>query len=359
MRRKMILSIIFVMCLLIALMSLLYIRDMQHEGYYRSIAFSPDGSRIMAGRSGVGIVLWDMASGREIRTIADPYHRWGMDHVAFSPNGRMAVSGGSDGIVLWNVGTGTMIRVLERYPPSSSRIFGPSVVFSPDGKYVLSGDAREKLILWPVESGKPFRIFSDEEETVAPEALVNSVAFSPDGQFALSCGEALKLWNVKTGRKIRTFNGHTKPVITAAFSRDGTQVISGSLDYTVKQWDVTSGRMIWSLQLDHFPKSLAIGSDGSFAVSGNFYDPAKLWDLERGVFIRSFPEKKGIGMLSVAISPDGRYVACSSQRLGKNGMSHGRLELWDPHSGDHILNFTRPVSFSDLIRSIIWKYIRM
>ena len=94
-------------------------------------------------------------------------------------------------------------------------------------------------------------------------------------------------------------------------------------------------------------------------MTGNFYDPVKLWDLERGAFIRSFPDHTGIGILSVSISPGGRYVVCGSHRLSEKGISNGRLQLWALNAGDHILNFTRQVSFSDVVRNIIWKYIRI
>src|SRR5208337_3430620 len=70
-----------------------------------------------------------------------------------------------------------------------------------------------------------------------------SVAFSPDGRLALSgsMDKTLKLWNLTTAAEVRSFSGHTGPVWTVAFSPDGRKALSGSSDNTVKLWDVTTG----------------------------------------------------------------------------------------------------------------------
>lgn len=75
---------------------------------------------------------------------------------------------------------------------------------------------------------------------------VNSVAFSPDGWYALSGSndKTLKLWDIATGREIRTFKGHSKMVYSVAFSPDGRYALSGSWDSTLKLWDIATGREI-------------------------------------------------------------------------------------------------------------------
>ena len=84
-----------------------------------------------------------------------------------------------------------------------------------------------------------------------PEALAfegRNLAFSPDGKWLASTSwywaGAFKLWDTTTGQVIHTFTGHTKDVLDVAFSPDGKWLASGSVDTTVKLWDVASGRVL-------------------------------------------------------------------------------------------------------------------
>jgi hypothetical protein len=98
-----------------------------------------------------------------------------------------------------------------------------SVAFSPDGRSALSGSNDRTLKLWDVPKGREIRTF-------AGDGIITSLAFSPDGRSALSDGGnyTLKLWDVATGEEIRTFGAHTSYVIAVAFSPDGRTALSGS-----------------------------------------------------------------------------------------------------------------------------------
>jgi WD40 repeat protein len=98
-----------------------------------------------------------------------------------------------------------------------------SVAFSPDGKFALSGSWDKTLKLWDVASGKEIRTFYGHASDIF------SVAFSPDGKFALSGSydTTLKLWYVESGKEIRTFYGHASDIFSVAFSPDGKYALSG------------------------------------------------------------------------------------------------------------------------------------
>jgi len=96
-------------------------------------------------------------------------------------------------------------------------------------------------------------LVSKDLETVIQlghSSLVTSVAFSPDGKYALSGSDdkTLKLWEISSGREIRSFKGHSDDVESVAFSPDGKYALSGSGDSTLKLWEISSGREIRSFK---------------------------------------------------------------------------------------------------------------
>jgi hypothetical protein len=107
---------------------------------------------------------------------------------------------------------------------------------SPDGRSALSGSSDNTLKLWDVATGKEIRSFVGHADRVW------SVAFSPDGRTALSGSQdkTLKLWDVAAGKEIRSFAGHFSAVNSVAFSPDGRSALSGSADKTLKLWDLTA-----------------------------------------------------------------------------------------------------------------------
>ena len=115
-----------------------------------------------------------------------------------------------------------------------------SVAFSPDGRYALSGSSDKTLKLWDVLSGQAVRTWKGHT------SYVQSVAFSPDGRYALSGSDdkTLILWDVSSGQAVRTWKGHTSSVKSVAFSPDGRYALSGSSDKTLKLWDASSGPLL-------------------------------------------------------------------------------------------------------------------
>ncbi len=240
--------------------------------------------------------------------------------------------------------------------------FVNSVAVSPDGKFALSAggfNQAGELKLWEVATGREMRSF------VVHAEVINSVTFSPDGKLALSGGDkTLKLWEVSSGREIRAFTGHAEEVTSVTFSPDGQFALSGSRDNTIQLWEVASGREIRRFT-GHTGDvtSVTFSPDGQFALSGSRDKTVKLWEVATGRELRTF-----IGHANwincVTFSPDGQFVLSGGGEpkvtvvgglifLGPANVSvGGELKLWEVATGLEVRSFVglagdvRAVAFS-------------
>src|SRR5215468_9912751 len=127
--------------------------------------------------------------------------------------------------------------------------------------------------------------------------VVNSVAFSPDGR-TLASGSSdttIKLWEVTSGRELRTLARHSQEVTSVTFSPDGRTLASGSRDQTVKLWDVASGRELRTLAWRNHRRihSVAFSPDGRILASGGSDSTIKFSDVPRGRELRTLSHRLG------------------------------------------------------------------
>ena len=259
-----------------------------------AIAFSPDGKYFASG--GKGTILWDLAARQPILTFDDNR----AVSIAFSPDGKYILCGGPPSdlglfskpkpptMKIFDVTTGGEIRDFKLKYILQNYIW--SVAYSPDGKYILSGDSGGKMTLWNASLGRPVKTVVGAEGLF--DRRVQAVAFSLDGEYALSGGSdnSVRLWNAKSLAQIKKFTGHSSfaGVSSVAFSPDGKYAITSGYDSMIKIWDLSTG---------HESKNL-IGHTGISGTSAKFFPNGKyvisagdastrIWDVSTGEEVAS------------------------------------------------------------------------
>jgi serine/threonine protein kinase len=245
-----------------------------HSGEVIGLTFSPDGARlasITSNEDSCAIRLWDVRTGRGVGTLGGTNK--GFFAVAYSPDGKTLASGGWDsGLHLWDVGTGLERRVIPNVVTRHVRALG----FSHDGRLVATGGSGPTR-LWDTTTGNELPTQIGLPEGMCPSFLpgsktlvgwtfhagritlcevpsgrvqaswrahpqqIEGLAVSPDGRYLASCGRegVARLWATKDQREVASLIGHRGAVYVAAFTPDGSRLITGgSEDGAIALWDL-------------------------------------------------------------------------------------------------------------------------
>lgn len=283
-----------------------------HSNCMRSIAFSPDGSTLASGGDDAIVRLWDWEAGEYSRSFEG--HTSGVWSVNFSPDAQTLVSGGFDQTVrLWNIQTGQCTQKLHG---KTGWIY--AITYHPEGQLLASCSIQPVILLWDSRTGQCLKQLHGHTDPVW------SVAFSPDGQHLASVGadRMVKLWNVHTGECVQTFQGHRDWLYTVTFiPRDGQVespeqsnygLASAGADRTLKLWDVQSGKCLRTLQgHTDWVYAIAAHPTGKFLASASYDRTARIWDIQTGECIHILTHNAPLW--SISFHPEGHTLACGSQ----------------------------------------------
>ena len=273
-----------------------------HSKTVNSVAYSPDGTKIVSGSDDETIKIWDANKGEHLQTLRG--HADYVNSVAYSPDGTKIVSGSWDKTIkIWDENTEQCLQTLRGHSESVW-----SVAYSPDGTKIISGSADNTIKIWDANTGQCLKTLEGHS------SVVNSVAYSPDGTKIISgsSDKTIKIWDENTGQCLKTLEGHLGYVSSVAYSPDGTKIISGSDDKTIKIWDANTGKSLKTLE-GHSDdvESVAYSPDGTKIISGSFDRTIKIWDANTGECLKTLEGHLRV-VLSVAYSPDGSRIVSGS-----------------------------------------------
>jgi WD40 repeat protein len=320
---------------------------LRHSDRVHFVAFSPDGRTAVTASPDGTARLWDARTGAP--RGAPLRHDGGVMQAAFSPNSRQVITASLDRTArLWEVDSG-------RPRGAPLRLRGPvrSVAFSPDGQTVLTGSNGGVAQLWDVASQQP------RGEPLHHNGWLQQVDFRPDGNVAITAGQGdnrVRLWDLTTGQAIGKpipyYPGrrHNRTASYFACSANGERIVTtGSWVSGQKEcglvWDATMGHPLGQpLCHDGGIRAVSLSRDGNVAVTASDDRTARLWDARTGAPLCGPLRHQG-HVLSVALDAAGTLALTGSEdRTARIWKVPGGEPLGDPlhHPGPVLAVAFRP-----------------
>lgn len=270
-----------------------------HTNALYKAVYSPNEKLIASSSRDTTARIWDVATGRELHKLTGL--KCSVKSVAFSQDGETLAVVGNDGMLkIWDVKTGKQLKSLVHSdsPDVDTSIY--SIVFSQDGKIIYAGDGDGTVSEWNPATGKETNVWKAHNE------LVFTLTFSPDYRRLATGGynPAVKLWDTATRREIRTFeekktDGLFEQMKPVAFSPNGKLIAASVAGFNEKQrqyvyirtyvWNVETGEKLFTLEGHKFDvDAIVFTPDNRFIVTGGVDGNIKFWDLKTGQEVRTF-----------------------------------------------------------------------
>ncbi|MEZ0227941.1 MAG: WD40 repeat domain-containing protein [Planctomycetota bacterium] len=234
------------------------VRDFERgRGQVFAAAFSPDGTRVFAGGTWSNSRLLEVSSGRLVHEIP----QLEVQDVAFVDDARVLAAGDKGELVLWDVATPKEVRRFEGHERMVTHVGVAS------GGRAVSASSDETIRVWDLETGAQVGLWKQP-------ASIDSVALSPDGRHvALGCGRGqVRLLALDDGAEVRVFDGRSATVYGLAFTPDGSRLLAVmSADGTqIFEWSVSSAEVLRTWDYFHAVTfHIAVSPDGKRFLTGD------------------------------------------------------------------------------------------
>ena len=274
-------------------------------------------------------------------------HKAKIKNVIFTPDGKRLISVSYDKTIrIWDVEHGELLRTLRGQMGEGHEGKLYAGALSPDGRFLAVGGWLHPECAGQCGNIRLMDLHAPKDASIrllkGHNNAVLSLAFSRDGKYLLSGSgdRTARLWDVQTGETIRVLAGHTDQIYAVGVSAPGEngeiRLVTGSDDHTLRLWD-GAGNLIKVLE-GHGDAvfAAAFTPDGRYLVSGSFDKTIRLWDARDGQFIKVLAEQdKRVAGLS--ISPDGKKV------LVGNAAAYGpfNVNVFSLPAGERLVQFEK------------------
>jgi WD40 repeat protein len=284
-----------------------------HSGWVTSAAFSytDGGQRIVTASYDKTARVWNASTGEPLAVLSG--HGAKLNGAAFSPDDKLILTWSEDMTArLWDAATWREVAILDKHEGKVH-----SAAFSRDGTRVVTGGNDGTARVWETATGRPVAILD------AHTQLVHYAAFSPDGMLVVTAGGdkrhgdgtdtgTARVWEVATQKKVAEMRGHIDIVQHAEFSPSGERIVTASHDASARVWEARTGKQVAAL-IGHnrVVTTATFSPDGNFILTASHDNTGRLWEATTG---RTLLELRGhTGSIeSATFSPDGKLVATVS-----------------------------------------------
>jgi len=273
-----------------------------HTNYVYMANFSPDSKLLASSSRDNTARIWDVASGQTLHTFNG--FRCAVKVAKFSPDGQLLAASGNDGMLkLWEVKTSKEVKSLVHLDSPKIDMATYTFIFSRDGKQIYAGNGDGTISVWDVASGKEIRNWQ------AHPTITLKLVISPDYLRLVSFGDALvKIWDTRTWQEIKTLALPRTPeslneASALAISHDGKLIAASYIELDSKRttylavntivWNAKTGEKLFTLSGHKFDiNGLIFTPDDRYLLSGSVDTTIKFWDMRDGQLTRTITINK-------------------------------------------------------------------
>jgi WD40 repeat protein len=301
-----------------------------------SAEFSPDGRLMVTAHYEGYIRFWNVANGQML--MAFPAHKGCVWCVVFSPDGKNIASCGYDGTIrIWDIenidggkedgkDSDYVRRILEKQSLQISTDSIQSILFTKDGKTIISSGADSTIRYWDINSGKCIKILKEHQ------ALIWCLALSFDGNIIASGSDdnTIKIWDFTKSCYLKTLEGHTDWLRSLKFNQKGI-LASAGLDTIIRLWDIEKGICIGKLEgHTNMVLKIAFVDDDNILASGSADGTIRIWNIETKECLKTLQGHHN-AVDCIAVNPQRNLLVSSGDDFS--------VRLWDIQSSECIRVF--------------------